>query len=121
MNKKLKLILLGGAILATALVGINASVDKSANWNLIMKNAEALANEEWDGTLWDRDDEDCVYTFTGVANRGITITVGGQTISGRYDQDGEFEYRVCGGKTRCTAGGYEQCTARYCPVVIVVN
>ena len=46
MNKKLKLILLGGAILATALVGINASVDKSANWNLLLKNIEAYARDE---------------------------------------------------------------------------
>ena len=49
MNKKLKLMLLGGAMFALAAIGVNLSLDRTSNWNLIMKNVNALANDEGTG------------------------------------------------------------------------
>lgn len=46
---KIKMILLGGAMFALAAVGVNLSLDRTSNWNLIMKNVNALANDEGSG------------------------------------------------------------------------
>ena len=84
----------------------------------MLANVEALTRDESTSSLWFREDKDCVYTYTGSANKSISISIGSQVISGKFDQNGVFTYTVKDGKTHCTAGGHEQCSARYCPVAI---
>ena len=84
INKKLKLILLGGAMFALAAVGVNLSLDRTSNWNLIMKNVNALANDEGSGN-----------ERPGYKNKDKTIT---QTeFKTEIDKNGvRIEYkRVC--------------------------
>lgn len=97
-----------------ALVGIRFSNFQSSE-NVLLANVEALANPE-DSKLWFRQDGDCVYTFTGEKGASFTLTIGGISVSGKYDNKGKYVYEIKDGKTNCTSGGHEQCTARYCPV-----
>jgi hypothetical protein len=66
------------------------------------------------GTLWERADSDCEYYFEGKANATITI-LGGITI--KLNGEGKATYIARKGATNCKSGGYEQCMARYCPVI----
>jgi len=65
------------------------------------------------GGGWCRTDSDCVYTITGKA--GADVYILGMYI-GKIDAKGKLIYEVKDGKTHCTAGGKEQCEARYCPI-----
>ncbi len=103
-------------VICIALVGILFNDFQVSN-NVLLANIEALANPETEGG-WFREDKDCEYTFTGQKNTSFSLTVGSSVISGKYDNDGKYVYTVKDGKTHCTSGGHEQCTARYCPVVI---
>lgn len=98
-----------------ALVGVHFSNFQSSE-NVLLANVEALANPE-DTKLWFRKDESCVYTFKGEKGASFTLTIGGVSVSGKYDNEGNYVYKVKDGKTNCTSGGQEQCTARYCPVL----
>ncbi len=113
----MKKIVLGICIVSSiVLVGILFN-DFQVSDNVLLANVEALANPENEGG-WFREDKDCEYTFTGQKNTSFSLTIGSNVISGKYDNDGQYVYKVKDGKTHCTSGGHEQCTARYCPVVI---
>ena len=113
------LVILSITTLFATNVDFNLSEDNLKN-GFALKNIEALASGEEDSRLWFRNDEDCVYTYSGSANKSISINIGGATINGRYDSNGKFTYTVSKGLTRCSAGGPEQCEARYCPVAILM-
>ena len=102
-------------VVLIALVGIRFNNLQSSE-NVLLATVEALANPE-DTKLWFRVDESCVYTFKGEKGASFTLTIGGVSISGKYNDKGEYKYEVEKGSTRCTSGGYKQCTARYCPVL----
>ncbi|RXF71828.1 hypothetical protein [Arcticibacter tournemirensis] len=63
-------------------------------------------------TLWIRKDDNCTYTFYGKAGADVTI-FGGTVI--KIGANGYAMFVLPYGKTDCTAGGADQCTARYCP------
>lgn len=102
-------------VICIALVGILFNDFQVSN-NVLLANIEALANPE-DSKLWFRQDVDCEYTFKGEKGTSFSITIGGVSISGKYDSKGEYKYKISKGATHCTSGGHEQCTARYCPVL----
>ncbi len=102
-------------VICIALVGILFNDFQVSN-NVLLANIEALANPE-DSKLWFRQDVDCEYTFKGEKGASFSITIGGVSISGKYDSKGEYKYKISKGATHCTSGGHEQCTARYCPVL----
>jgi len=68
--------------------------------------------------LWVRVNDDCVYKFKGKANATITVTILGAKINIKLDANGEATYESSGSQTDCTAGGQQQCEAKYCPAVI---
>lgn len=98
-----------------ALVGIRFNHYRTSE-NILLANVEALANPE-DSRLWFREDVDCIYTFKGEKGASFSITIGAVSISGKYNDKGEYQYKVDKGATHCTSGGHEQCIARYCPVL----
>ena len=100
-------------------VSINLSKDQSKS-GLALKNIEALAWGEDTSQLWFRQDEDCVYSYSGSANKSVSINVGGNIISGKFERQGKFTYRISDAQTHCTSGGHEQCSARYCPVAFLI-
>lgn len=113
MKKKVFSVITLVTLVIVVIVKVN--VDKNSAMGVLLANVEALANaSEGDGTLWFRLDEDCVYTFKGKANTNFTFTIGGHTLNGTYDRNGEYTYTVSDGQTDCESGGRHQCTARYC-------
>ena len=95
--------------------------------DMALKNVLALADGEdpedpdpgeddgGTGTLWEREDGDCKYTFTGKAGSKVHFTILGVPITLTIGIDGTATYVYGDGKTNCKSGGNEQCTARYCP------
>ena len=124
-NRKILSGLFALALLATTAVGVAESKKSEAKMSdLALKNILALADVEnpnlgeeggGDGTLWTRLDGDCTYTFTGEAGSIINFKILGVPFSVTIGVDGTASYTYPGGKTNCTAGGQEQCMARYCP------
>jgi hypothetical protein len=119
-----KFVLSIGAVALIALAAVNVSIalqsEKDAKWNVASQFSLAQnengggsgTGENGGGTLWTRTDGDCVYTFTGKVGAKITI-FGGTIIT--IGADGTATYTYGGGKTDCTSGGSQQCSARYCP------
>lgn len=113
MRKKILSSLAILAIAALVTLNVNLSTKSGNLRDFMLANIEALA-QEGEGNppvLWVRTDSDCVYEFTGKA--GATITVFGITIT--FDASGNAKYTLPGGRTNCSSGGNELCTARYCP------
>ena len=109
------------AIVAVALAAFagykTLSPKKTAEISLLDENIEALTNGEVGETLWKRTDEDCEYKATGKAGSTVRLNIGhAGIITLTFDSKGKIEYVAKGAKTSCTAGGQEQCQARYCPV-----
>jgi hypothetical protein len=117
--KKIKNLLYCLLFLAVIMIAAyNTTLNKKSTdmAKLTLANVTTLANAESSSSeLWNRNDEDCVYTFSGQAHAEITIF---GTIKIKLDGNGEATYTVSAGKTHCSANGNEQCTARYCPVAI---
>jgi len=90
---------------------------KTAEISLLEENIEALTNGEVGETLWVRKDGDCEYKATGKAGSTVRLNIGhAGIITLTFDSKGKIEYLAKGAKTDCTAGGKQQCQARYCPV-----
>ena len=117
-----KIILLASLCIAL-FFAINVSINLSKNHSisgLALKNIAALADGENASKLWFRQDQDCVYSYSGSANKSVSINIGGNIINGKFDSQGKFTYRVSDAQTHCTSGGHEQCSARYCPVAFLI-
>lgn len=118
-----KVILSGTIVLIIAMVSVwnvNVSLQSDKMNGLMLANVEALATPENGQVLWDRMDKDCLYTITGGAGAQVPITLLGVTvITLTLDAKGEASYTYYGGKTECSAGGNQQCTARYCPPLLL--
>lgn len=109
------------AIVAVALAAFTGyktlNPKKTAEISLLDENIEALTNGEVGETLWVRKDGSCVYRATGKAGSTIKLNLGSaQIITLTFDACGKVEYEAEDAKTDCTAGGQQQCQARYCPV-----
>ena len=90
---------------------------KTAEISLLEENIEALTNGEVGETLWVRKDGDCVYEATGKAGSTVKLNLGGTSIiTLKLNSDGYVKYVATDAQTDCTAGGKQQCQARYCPV-----
>jgi hypothetical protein len=115
-----KNIFLSIALVCVALVttlSINSKANKHIN-PLVFANIEALSENE-STQLWIRKDYDCEYKFSGKVGSYVSFTLGASTLTIRIGADGTATYTYPDGKTTCTAGGNEQCTARYCPPLIL--
>lgn len=115
MKKKI----LGAFMVSTMIVMaiMKIDFDKNSTTGFVLANLEALAYNDPETAkpiLWFRKNSDCVTTLKGKANTSFSITIGGQSISGSYNKDGEYEYRVKDGQTDCEIGGGHQCEAKYC-------
>ena len=109
------------AIAAVALAAFTGyktlSPKKTAEISLLEENIEALTNGEVGETLWVRKDGDCVYEATGKAGSTVKLNLGGTSIiTLKLNSDGYVKYVATDAQTDCTAGGKQQCQARYCPV-----
>lgn len=117
--KKIKIALISLFVCALGYSGYSAYdyMTMTEAERFLLTNVEALTLYEPGGgeSLWFRADSDCKYSFTGKANSSASVTVPGVgTVTANFDRNGEWTYTVSGGRTNCTSGGHEQCTARYC-------
>jgi hypothetical protein len=109
------------AIVAVALAAFTGyktlSPKKTTGISLLDENIEALTNGEVGETLWVRKDGNCVYEATGKAGSTVKLNLGGTSIiTLKLNSDGYVKYVATDAQTDCTAGGKQQCQARYCPV-----
>lgn len=109
------------AVVAVALAAFagykTLSPKKTAEISLLDENIEALTNGEVGETLWVRTDGDCVYEATGKAGSTLKLNLGGTgIITLKLNSEGYVKYVAKDAQTDCTAGGQQQCQARYCPV-----
>jgi hypothetical protein len=107
-HRRLAFILSIVVIIAGYNMSINTQNEEVSS--IYISNAKAIAGENETGS-WIRNDADCVYTFSG--NPYGQITVFGNTLT--FNGFGIARYTITGGKTHCSNGGNELCTARYCP------
>lgn len=126
--KKVVIGLTASSMCVLALIGnYHSSVHEPSD--VILQNVEVLTQQEnsgqegnngsGTGTLWIRLDGNCVYEVEGCAKGEVSINIAGVgIIKIKVGADGKASYTYSGGKTNCTAGGNEQCTARYCPALI---
>ncbi len=116
MKKEIFMIAIFGIVLVSSYVYLNAKT--TSKESLVLANIEALSEEE-STQLWTREDYDCVYEFSGKVGSYVSFNIGASTLTIRIGADGTATYTYPDGKTRCIAGGNEQCTARYCPPLVL--
>jgi len=106
-NSKINLFAFLGMVLFSV-VSINRD---SKDGSVVLEGNRVYANES--SSLWHRKNDDCKYTFKGKA--GAKVYFLGMYV-GTINAEGEFVYTATDTQTSCTAGGQEQCEARYCPI-----
>lgn len=83
------------------------------------ENVEALAQAEDSQCAYLRVDEDCEYKFKGEVGSTMNVKLGGVTIAKlKVNASGYCSYVYSKGSTRCSSGGNEMCSARYCPSLL---
>jgi hypothetical protein len=112
-TKKVLVLFAVGVIIMLAIVNLRTNTQKGS-LDVALYNVEALSNNECTQGIWVREDGDCVYRFEGKA--GSKITILGVTLT--FNAEGYVTYTISAGKTNCSSGGTEQCTARYCSSII---